>query len=408
MSLPRSLLAAAVLVGACASRDGATAPAAAAPPYAAVAQPPPIVAPVAATPPPVDAGITPGHDAIAEATADAAVDPPVAVVAADPGSERWLKGSTHIHAKPSGDSHTPVPDVIRWYERHGYDFIVVTDHNVVSEVDPMQSTAGRVAIRYAPKGLVVLAGIELTHNPNDCIPPGDPSGRCRIHVNLLGVTSRPTGKIKWANHKTNERLLKYQAALDQRAGLGGIAQLNHPQWYWGMTGELLAELAGRGMALVEIANAQFATWNAGDADHPSTEALWDDALGRGATLWGVASDDAHQYNEPGKYPAGGGWVMVRARRDPAAILDALAHGRFYASNGVVLERAEVSGGALTVEVAAGSRGIHTIEFIENGKRVQRARARKARRAVPATGYVRAVVTRADGKMAWVQPARATP
>ncbi len=49
--------------------------------------------------------------------------------------------------------------------------------------------------------------------------------------------------------------------------------------------------------------SQFATWNQGDADHPSTEQLWDDVLGRGLTLWGVASDDAHAYPVTDAKPA---------------------------------------------------------------------------------------------------------
>ena len=40
-------------------------------------------------------------------------------------------------------------------------------------------------------------------------------------------------------------------------------------------------------------------------------------------------------------PAGGGWIMVDAPRDPRAILAAIEEGRFYASTGVVLARAEV-------------------------------------------------------------------
>src|SRR5690606_2903288 len=116
----------------------------------------------------------------------------------------------------------------------------------------------------------------------------------------------------------------------------------------GATPELLAELARRGAQLVEIGNVQFETWNQGDPDHPSLEAVWDAALAQGVTLWGVASDDAHHYDGGGKYPAGGGWVMVKARRDPQAIVDALAAGRFYASNGVVLARAEVDGEQLVV------------------------------------------------------------
>ena len=96
---------------------------------------------------------------------------------------------------------------------------------------------------------------------------------------------------------------------------------------------------------------------------------------------------------------------MKATRDPHAILAAIAAGRFYASTGVVLARAEVDHDELVVEVAAGQEGTYTIEFIENGMRVGRVKGRSARRAVPRTGYVRALVTRGDGTQAWVQPAR---
>lgn len=329
-------------------------------------------------------------------------------IAPDAGPEVWLKGSTHVHARPSGDSREPIADVIRWYEKRGYDFIFLTDHNRVSEIDPTVQTPGQIALRpVAPKQLIVMSGIELTHNPSDCIPPGDASGKCRIHVNLLGPTARPIGKITWANRKTHDRLLKYDAALAQQQQLGGIAQLNHPNWFWGMTPEVLVELAKRGYGLVEIANSAFVKWNDGDKDHPSMDALWDAALEKGVTLWGVASDDAHDYGPGGgKYPAGGGWIVVKAQRDPSAILSAIAAGRFYASNGVELSRAEVDGDDLVIELAPKQKA--TIQWIENGKRVARATTRTAKRALPENGYLRAVIIRDDGKRAWVQPARRAP
>ena len=75
--------------------------------------------------------------AIAAVVADAAPDAPAPapVDAPDAPPEVWLKGSTHVHARPSGDSSTPIPDVLRWYEQHSYDFIVLTDHNRVSQVN---------------------------------------------------------------------------------------------------------------------------------------------------------------------------------------------------------------------------------------------------------------------------------
>ncbi len=343
--------------------------------------------------------------------ADAEVEagPPAApvVATAQAGSgEVWLRGSTHVHAKPSGDSSEPIPDVIAWYEAHGYDFIVLTDHNKVSEVAPGSDTAGQPFVRDPDNGLIVLAGTELTHNPSGCVPAGDKSKKCRIHVNAIGVTARPVGKIDWANRKTHDRIEKYQAALDEVAKLGApLAQLNHPQWFWGMTPGVLIELAHRGVKLVEIANAQFPKWNAGDKDHPSMEQLWDDALVTGATLWGIASDDAHDYHGHGPWPPGGGWIVVHARRDPRAILDAIAAGHFYASSGVKLVHAEPDGNELVVEVAPGEPGTYAIAWIENGKLVDTVTGTSARRAIPATGYVRAVVTRDDGARAWVQPAR---
>jgi hypothetical protein len=318
------------------------------------------------------------------------------------GPEVWLRGTTHVHAKPSGDSKTPIPDVIAYYEQRGYDFIAITDHNRISEIDDASNTAGSPAVKNPASGLIVLAGIELTYNPTGCIPAGDASGRCRIHVNLLGPTQRFEGKLEWANRHSDERVEKYQAAIDAQKQLGGVIQLNHPTWYWGMTADVMVEVARRGITLVEIANVQFEKWNAGDQYNLSTEALWDAVLAKGHTMWGVATDDAHDYAAPGKYPAGGAWVVVRARRDPQAILDALTRGRFYSSTGVTLTRAGVEGEELVVEVDGAD---HSIDFIENGKLIARVNGKLARRALPASGYVRAVVTRSDGKKAWVQPAR---
>jgi hypothetical protein len=323
----------------------------------------------------------------------------------DEGAEVWLKGATHVHGKASGDSTEPYAGVIAWYEQHQYDFIAITDHNRVSELEAISDTRGQVTLRDPRAGMIVFAGIELTHNPIGCVPAGDPSGNCRIHVNLLGPTARPGGRLEWAERRSHARIDMYRAALAAQAALGGIAQINHPQWLWGMTPELLAELAGRGMALLEITNTAFSKWNAGDGAHLSTEALWDAALSRGATIWGTASDDAHDYGGHGKYPPGGGWIVVRARREPLAILQALAAGRFYASTGVVLDHASVVGDQLVVAVDPVAPGRYTIDFIESGRLVDSIAGRVAKRLVPSAGYLRAIVTRDDGKRAWVQPAR---
>jgi predicted metal-dependent phosphoesterase TrpH len=330
--------------------------------------------------------------------------PSTPVDAAPVVATKWLKGSTHVHALPSGDSTTPIADVIRWYESHGYDFIALTDHNRVSEVDA--DTTGKVAVRAPATGLIVLAGAELTHNPARCLPM-DPETKCRIHVNALGVTARPAGKIEWAERQSEQRIDQFGKALRIAAELGGIAQLNHPQWKWNMSADLLIELGRRGLGLIEVANVQFEEWNAGDATRPSVEALWDAALSAGLTMYGIATDDAHDYDdEHGEYPAGGGWVMVDSVRDPVAILAALKNGRFFASTGVELARVAVENDHLVIDVAPSSPGDHVIAFVANGAVVSTVTGRGARAPIPpAPGYVRAVVRRADGARPAVQPVR---
>jgi hypothetical protein len=323
------------------------------------------------------------------------------------GAARWLKGSTHVHARPSGDSTTPIPEVIAWYEARGYDFIVLTDHNRVTIVDPAYAPAGGRTSAAPADGPIVITGVELTYNPGACTEPDPPpGGKCRIHVNGLGVTARPTGRIEWADRVNRDRRSSYRAALRFIAEAGGLVQINHPQWSWGMTDELLVALAGDGALLVEIANVAFARWNDGDADHPSPEALWDRALAAGATMWAVASDDAHTYDGgTGKYPAGGGWIAVDATRDAESIVAAIAAGRFYASTGVELVWANPVGDELWVEAAESERGPLTIELIVDGAVVQATTERRATYPLPAAPHhVRARVTRADGAKAWTQPA----
>ena len=53
-----------------------------------------------------------------------ALSPDAAPPAPPADPEVWLRGSTHVHAKASGDSKTPLPEVIEWYETRGYDFLV--------------------------------------------------------------------------------------------------------------------------------------------------------------------------------------------------------------------------------------------------------------------------------------------
>jgi len=324
-----------------------------------------------------------------------------------PQPARYLKGQLHLHSSRSGDSHTPPSEVVRWYREHGFDFIVFTDHN----------RAGSLVQSSSP---LVLSGVELTQNLRACTPPPEPGEQCLLHVNALFVDQGVTGLDPWRPEGANggdDRLAAYVRAMATAARAGGIAQLNHPNFHHAADAALLTTLAREhGLRFFELANGSVDAGNAGDASHPSTEELWDRVLSSGGWLYGTATDDAHHYFDASEVAAQGqpvftggrGFVMVRAALDAGAIRAALLRGDFYASSGVLLERAEVAKDSLIIDVAADSPGPHAFTFIGTGGQVlARADGRSARfaLALAPSGYLRAVVEDRQGRKAWVQPIR---
>ena len=325
----------------------------------------------------------------------------VAVLAGVPG---YLKGQLHLHTNNSGDSATPPADAVRWYAARGYDFIVVTDHN-------------RVTVERSPASTLVIPGVELTQNVEKCVPPPPAGTRCLLHVNALFVAPPNDGHIPWPPAIGSSRFEIYHRAVEATRRMGGIAQLNHPNFHYAADAALVTLLARDGIALLEVANR---SWDSNDvpADKgaPTTEAIWNAVLTAGGDVFGTATDDAHHYfdaaavgarGEP-VFPGDLGFVMVHAAREPAAIRAAIARGDFYASTGVLLERVDRSGDRLAIDVAASSPGGHRFTFIGAGGRVL-ARAQGRTAVFPLArargGYVRAVVEDGVGRRAWTQPVR---
>ncbi len=142
---------------------------------------------------------------------------PVATAPAPRGPTRpspFLKGQLHAHTSGSGDSDTPPAEAAAWYAAHGYDFVVLTDHNRVTEIP-------------SPPGMAVFRGVELTQNLRACEPPPGPREACLLHLNALFVGRSPQ-PITFDPPSSLARADLYGRALDRGLALGGVVQLNHP------------------------------------------------------------------------------------------------------------------------------------------------------------------------------------
>ena len=297
---------------------------------------------------------------------------------------QWFKGNTHAHTLESDGDSTP-EEVTRWYKDHGYNFLVLSDHNVLTAVADLNAT-------YAEAGrFTLIRGEEVTSAFE---------GKA-IHVN--GIDTRE----RIGRQQGNSVVEIIQRSVDAVRAQDGVPHINHPNFTWSLTPEQLRSV--RNNKLFEIYNGHPMVNNFGGGGILGTEAAWDVILSSGVLLYGIAVDDAHHFKDLGNPKLAGpgrGWIMVRAASlTPRAILSAMERGDFYASTGVELSDYQVSPTAMTVTVKKDSFAKYRIQFIGRGGTVLHEALDS-----PATyeflgteGYVRARVLESNGRIAWCQP-----
>jgi hypothetical protein len=299
-------------------------------------------------------------------------------------STRWYKGNTHTHTLNSDGDSTP-DDVVRWYREHGYQFLVLTDHNFLTSVDGLNALHG------ADERFLVVRGEEVSSRAGDT----------PIHVNALN----PSRLVEAQRGTTVEDVL--QRNIDAIRAASGVPHINHPNFQWALTADDLKRV--RNNRLFEVYNGHPQVNGDGGGHVPGLEDVWDRILTSGVLVYGVAVDDAHTFKQPGNARVAGpgrGWVEVRASRlAPGELLAAMERGEFYASTGVKLTDVQATATSLTVEVQQESTSKYRIRFIGRGGRVL---AEVGDTTATYTfkgdeGYVRAKVLESNGRAAWVQP-----
>ena len=297
---------------------------------------------------------------------------------------RWYKGNTHTHTLNSDGDSTP-DEVVRWYREHGYQFLVLSDHNYLTDPDALNALHG------ASEKFLVVKGEEIS----------DTSGSKPLHLNGLDVRS-----LVPPQHGTSvvDVLQRNVNAIRQASG---VPHINHPNFRWAITTDELKQVTN--YKLLEIYNGHPETNVYGGNGVPSNEQIWDAILSDGALVYGIAVDDAHTFKKPGDRNVAGpgrGWVVVRSPRlEAAALLEALERGDFYASTGVELTDYRVTASSMTVTIKKATYAGYRIQFIGKGGRVLHEATDS-----PATytfkgdeGYVRAKIFESNGDLAWCQP-----
>lgn len=289
---------------------------------------------------------------------------------------QWFKGNTHTHSLWSDGNDFPEM-IAAFYKNNDYDFLVLSDHNLLSRGDKWMSVREVEKRRRLPRhstlekylaafgdSWVELRGEGETREVRlktlaEIRPrfeePGeflfiegeeisDSHAGKPVHLNAINLDEviKPQGGGSIRETMRNNLLAVQEQ--EERLQRPILAHLNHPNFRWSVSAEDLAHVVEEDF--FEVYNGHPVINHLGDDDRAGDEKIWDIAntirlaeLGA-SPLFGVATDDSHTYHG-GEVKPGRGWVMVRAETLSAgALIEAMREGDFYASTGVTLTSLE--------------------------------------------------------------------
>lgn len=263
----------------------------------------------------------------------------VAVQADTPSVAKWYKGNLHTHTTLSDGDSAP-EKVIAWYLENDYDFLAVTDHNVIMPLEPYQDLVG--------KKMLLISANEVS----------DKFASASVHILALGLTDttlQPAGG--------NSLVAVLQNNIDAINGTGALPIVAHPNHRWSFTDQEMLQV--KNYTLFEVLNAHPRVNNFGGGGHISTEEIWDRILSAGRVMYGIGTDDMHKL---ATYP-GKSWIMVKADElSEKAIFAALKKGDFYVSTGVLLEEYIVTPEFMRLKLPVVGLTRYTTRFIgQNGR-----------------------------------------
>ncbi len=293
--------------------------------------------------------------------------------------KKMLKGGLHCHTTRSDGKGDPA-EVIRLHKENDYDFLALTDHKIYNYKNFAEDV-----------DITIIPGTEYD---NTFVRE---NGFRTFHTVFIGPDDETNG------YKQDERLPRgeagnqeeFQQYLDKAHEKNNLTIYCHPQWSSTPT-RYFDKLKG---------NFAFEVWNSGCAieDDMDTDngMYWDELLGMGIKIFGVATDDGHEMYQHCK-----GWVMVNAENNVKDILSSLEKGAFYSSCGPVIKDFYVDDeNVVHIQTSECERILfqcdkHPSKMIEaEGEPLVEAQADLK----DEYEYIRATVVDKDGRKAWTNP-----
>jgi hypothetical protein len=318
------------------------------------------------------------------------------LVLAEQGDLQWRRGNLHTHSHWSdGDDY--LESIALWYREHDYDFLVFTDHNVLADTErwvPVDKTkGGRTAFDKLKKNFPdwvetreVKGVLEVRlrrynevaarmNQPGEFLliqgeEISDHFQRKPIHLCASNVVDQIDPQGGSSIVETIQNNVRALVAQRQSTGQPMIIHVNHPNFGYAITAEELMLIDDE--PFFEVYNGHPTVYNKGNKLRAGTDKVWDIILAHRLKvlglpiMYGLANDDGHAYHEMPSRASnpGRGWVQVlSAELTPAALIEALEAGKFYATSGVTLNRVEYRENGMAVEIDPKEGETYTIEFI---------------------------------------------
>jgi len=319
-----------------------------------------------------------------------------------PGFAEWYKGAMHVHSlRSDGDTAPEMP--VSWYKEHGWNFVVVTEHNQLQTEERFRP----ITTDKAPKAEHVAALREKFGEEWVQVDEKDGQQRLRLktfdevracfdepgrflmiqgeeittigggpHVGATNVVEQIPARGDENVVESARLYFDTVKAQSESSGRPMLAVLNHPNFADAVTIEEMLQLPEYRFFEVFNGHPSVNNWGHPDKGYPSTDRFWDVMLayrlckGVDNPLYGTATDDAHDYQkwQTGEANPGRGWVMVNAASLEAnALIESMEAGNFYASTGVTVTSIMRDANRLSLEIAGEAGVSYQTKFVGTRK-----------------------------------------